>query len=105
MGLEWRHVLTLTLMKKWISITFVIALAFGLVYYDDPRVQSFLKQQIDQTLPEQITHTKAYRWKDKNGQWTVSDKPPADGTPYEEVQYHRDANVIPADKLTGKSPD
>lgn len=92
-------------MKKWISILLVIGLAFGIVYYKDPRVQSFFKQQLDQNLPEQITHSKAYRWKDKRGQWTVSDTPPADGSPYEEIQYHRDTNVIPAEKLTGKSAD
>jgi len=92
-------------MKKWISIVLVIGLAFVIVYYNDPRVKSFLKQQLDQNLPDQITHSKAYRWKDKNGQWTVSDTPPRDGTPYEEIQYHRDTNVIPAEKLTGKKPD
>jgi hypothetical protein len=46
-----------------------------------------------------------YRWRDKQGRVMVSDKPPTDGTPYEEVQYHNQTNVIPADKLTGKSPN
>ena len=90
-------------MKKWIAIGLVIALAFGIVYYQDPRVQAFLKRQSDQILPQQITHSTAYRWRDKQGRITVSDKPPTDGTPYEEVQYHNDTNVIPADKLTGKT--
>jgi hypothetical protein len=92
-------------MKKWLSIALVVALAFAVVYYKDPRVQTFFKHQLDENLPEQITHSKAYRWKDSRGQWTVSDKPPTDGTPYEEVQYHRDTNVIPAEKLTGKQSD
>lgn len=92
-------------MKKWIAIILVIALAVGIVYYQDPRVQSFLKRETEQILPDQLTHSTVYRWRDKKGRVMVSDKPPSDGTPYEEVQYHTETNVIPADKLTGKSPN
>lgn len=52
---------------------------------------------------QQITHSTAYRWRDKQGRGTVSDQPPTGDTPYEEIQYHNDANVISADKLTGKT--
>ena len=37
-----------------------------------------------------------YRWKNDQGEWTVSDSPPADGTPYEVVEYRHDENVMPA---------
>lgn len=90
-------------MKKWVAIFLVIVLAVFIVYYDDPRVKSFLERETEQILPEQLTHSTVYRWRDKQGRMVVSDKPPADGTPYETVQYHRDTNVIPKDKLTGKS--
>lgn len=32
---------------------------------------------------------KAYRWKDKNGQWHVSDQVPPEGTEYEVIVLHR----------------
>ncbi len=92
-------------MKKWLIIGLGILIAFGITFYKDPAVKSFLERQSDNILPEQITHLKAYRWRDKDGNWHVSDRPPPDGIEYEEVIYHRDTNVIPSDKLTGDKND
>lgn len=102
MGLERVNVLS-PAMKKWVIIGLGIVIAFAITFYKDPAVKSFLQRQSDNLLPEQITHNKAYRWKDEKGNWHVSDRPPANGIDYEEVHYHRDTNVIPSEQLTGKS--
>nr|PZN70433.1 MAG: hypothetical protein DIU62_00120 [Pseudomonadota bacterium] len=31
----------------------------------------------------------AYRWKDAKGQWVLSDRPPPEGTSYEEIPLLR----------------
>lgn len=40
--------------------------------------------------------TRVYKWKDANGQWQVSDHPPAAGTHYEVQQYRSNENVVPS---------
>lgn len=47
-------------------------------------------------LPGMPEYTDAlYRWRDSQGQWQVSDKPPRN-RPYEVVQYRGDTNVMPS---------
>lgn len=36
-----------------------------------------------------------YRWKDDGGQWVISDTPPTDERPYEEVTLRTDTNTLP----------
>ena len=90
-------------MKNWLLVIVVLLIAAGAYVYQDPEFRAWFERQSEQILPEAVTHNKAYRWQDKNGQWQLSDKPPADGIEYEVVEYHKDANIIPAEKLTGKT--
>lgn len=89
-------------MKKLAVIAIVLAVT-GFVIYKTPEYRAWFEHESDKLLPESVTHSKAYRWRDKNGQWQLSDKPPAAGIKYEIVEYHKDTNVIPAEKLTGKT--
>lgn len=89
-------------MKKAFSLLILIVLVATAVLYFKPEYRNTLDRFSDKALPTAITHNKAYRWQDRNGQWQLSDSPPADGTQYEIVEYHKDTNVIPSDKLTGK---
>lgn len=100
MGLERGDLLTT--MKNWLLFIIVVFIAAGIFVYQDPEYRAWFERQSDQVLPDTVTHNKAYRWQDANGQWQLSDKPPAEGIDFEVVEYHKDANVIPSEKLTGK---
>ena len=37
-----------------------------------------------------------YMWRNQQGQWQATDKPPPAGTPFEVKQYPIDANIVPS---------
>ena len=39
--------------------------------------------------------TRAYKWRDAEGNWQIGERPPADGTPYETIEVSGDMNVLP----------
>ena len=90
-------------MKTPVFIIAVILAVAGIVIYQNPEYRAWFERQSDEVLPDAVTHNKAYRWRDRNGQWQLSDKPPPAGTDYEVVEYHKNTNVIPSEKLTGKT--
>ena len=90
-------------MKKFIiAIVLVVAVV---IFYQSPyfnRVlssssQQNIKQTLDSVNPKMSRPV--YKWQDKKGQWHMTDSPPADGTKYETLRYHKDTNVIPAERL------
>ncbi len=92
-------------MKKWLLIGLVILAVGAFLLYQDPGFRAYLDRESDKILPESVTHTTVYKWKDRSGQWQISNDPPPIGTRYETIQYRKDTNVIPAEKLTGKKQD
>lgn len=92
-------------MKKFFLIAIVVLAVAGYYVYQDPQLRAWFDRQTQEMLPEQATHHVIYRWQDAQGQWQVSNTPPPAGVDYETVRYHKDANVIPAEQLTGKKPD
>jgi len=89
-------------MKKFLLLFVVALIAGGIYVYKTPAYRAWFERQSDEILPTTVTHNKVYRWKDQNGQWQLSDSPPQNGIEYEEVEYHKDTNVIPSEELTGK---
>ena len=99
-------------MKKFLFYSTIILIIFGVIVYQSPLLRNKLSavlpasvnQQIEVLTPDKLLNkTKPlYKWKDKKGQWVVSDTPPTDGTAYEKMQYDRDSNVIPSKNITGK---
>ena len=90
-------------MKKWLLFLAVLLTVGGIVIYQNPAYLAWFERQSDQILPDTVTHSKTYRWRDNRGQWQLSDTPPGDGIDYEVVEYHKDTNVIPSERLTGKA--
>jgi len=98
-------------MKKFVLISALLSIIIGIIIYQSPALQ----HKITSVLPESVNHqleaispdtvlnktAALYKWKDKKGQWIVSDTPPSDGTPYETLRYNRNTNVIPS-KITNK---
>lgn len=88
-------------MKKALFIFLAILTGVALYIYLDPSLNRQAGQQIDKLLDSEQTRT-LYRWQNAEGQWQVSDTPPAAGIPYETVQYNRNTNVVPSENLTGR---
>lgn len=88
-------------MKKTLFIFLAILTGVALYIYLDPSLNRQAGQQIDKLLDSEQTRT-LYRWQNAEGQWQVSDTPPAAGIPYETVQYNRNTNVVPSENLTGR---
>ncbi|VAW91348.1 hypothetical protein MNBD_GAMMA21-351 [hydrothermal vent metagenome] len=89
-------------MKKWLLILFIGLVVASYFAYQDPGLRAYFQKHTDDILPAAVTQMQAYRWQDKNGQWQLSDMPPANGIPYETVEYHKNTNVIPTERLTGE---
>lgn len=88
-------------MKIFIVIIVLLAAAAAYVYLHPEDVRNMLQGTPMEPLvrgtplapPEETT---LYKWRDANGQWQVSDKPPAGGIKYETLHYRSDVNVMPA---------
>ena len=89
-------------MKKVFLLFVALLIAAGIVIYQNPAYLAWFERQSDELLPAAVTHSTTYRWRDHKGQWQLSDTPPGDGVDYEVVEYHKNTNVIPAERLTGK---
>jgi hypothetical protein len=89
-------------MKTFLAVIVGILIAAGIVVYQNPHMRAWFERKSEQVLPAATEQT-LYRWRDQHGEWHVSDKPPA-GIKYETVRYPTNANVIPAEQLTGKKP-
>jgi hypothetical protein len=89
-------------MKKFLAVAIGILIAVGIVVYQNPQMRAWFQRKSEQVMPASATQQTLYRWRDKHGEWQISDKPPAAGIKYETVRYPTNANVIPAEQLTGK---
>jgi hypothetical protein len=46
-------------------------------------------------LGQQMQTTRVYQWRNANGEWQVSDRPPPDGVEFTVQSYRSDDNVLP----------
>jgi hypothetical protein len=70
----------------------VLAAAGAYVYRNPLSAPEWLQKT--KVLPKPAP-TVVYKWRDKAGEWHISDSPPGEGIAYERLEYHRDANVLP----------
>lgn len=91
--------------KSLFRLLLLAVLVLGAIWWFKPEwlPWSGRKQVVGATQVQELplppaaeTSPKLYRWTDANGRVNVSDRPPADGTAYETVQYDPDVNVLPA---------
>jgi len=79
---------------KFIIVLLVALSGVGAYLYLNPDVwQPLLKGTPLEPAP---TKTQVYKWQDANGQWQITDHPPAGKTPYENLEYTSDANIVPS---------
>ena len=92
-------------MKKWLLGLVIVSLCGAAFLYFNPHYLHVLERHSQDLLPDTLTHSRAYRWRDAHGQWQLSDQPPPKGIKYEVVEYNKNTNVIPSEQLTGKKPE
>ncbi|MDX1512227.1 MAG: DUF4124 domain-containing protein [Gammaproteobacteria bacterium] len=90
---------------RWLAVALVLVLGLGggaaYLYYVD---RDLGRELLEKTpLKPPVSVTTAYKWKDADGNLQITDRPPADGTPYETMKIRSDANVVPALESAEKS--
>jgi len=78
-------------MKKIFWLLFIIVAAVAVTAYLDPDVKNWILKSTGQMQ----TKSKVYKWKDSQGNWQISNSPPATGTPYTEQEYLHNTNIVP----------
>lgn len=76
---------------KWFVLLIIIAAAVWL-YVDTDTRQKWLGNTV---LAPAAGVTTVYKWRDEQGNWQITDEPPAGGVDYERLQYASDTNVMP----------
>lgn len=81
-----------------LALLLVVLLAAGagyLWYFDRERANRWLQRAPVISGPSVTT---AYKWRDGAGNWQITDRPPAQGIPYETIEVRSDVNIVPAFK-------
>jgi len=76
------------------SLLVLVVVGFAVSHYYPEQVEPLLGGTPLEGLAS--TSNPLYQWRDKHGQWQITDKLPPRGIPYEIRQYALDANVVPA---------
>ena len=88
--------------KGFVIISLLVAGIAAYLYYGNP--PTWLKETLKQNIPIKKS-TSVYKWQDKQGNWQITDTPPAAGVPYETLNYHHDTNILPTDTLPDETKD
>ncbi len=78
-------------MKNIFWILLIIVIAAAIAAYMDPDIKNLILESTGQTQ----TKSKVYKWKDSQGNWQISNTPPAKGIPYTEQEYLHNTNIVP----------
>lgn len=92
-------------MKKILFILAAVLTAVVWYVYHDPRLSREVKEEVKQFIPSQEKTTTVYKWRDKKGNWQITDHPPPPGISFETLEYQSNTNVMPAEAITGKKTD
>ena len=94
-------------MPGWLKFVAVLAVAAalggGYLWFVDPELGRRVLRDTPLAPPPAIT--RAYKWRDAQGNWQLTDRPPPAGTPYETLEAHEGANVMPSARVSGEQPE
>ncbi len=80
-------------MKILAILVAICAIVLGVYYYLEPdQVRGWLREA---DLIEAPEVTRVYKWRDKQGNWHVSNAPPAKDQAVEVRDYRSDQNIMP----------
>jgi len=90
-------------MKNFLTLVILLCVATGAAYYFNPQAKKFIdgmlednykiRETIRKTTGDQ--ETTVYKWRNDLGELQLTQTPPPEGTPYDEVKVRSDTNVIP----------
>lgn len=81
------------MVRKISFLILLLALFVGIVLLFYPeKLREWSKDTPFEPPPATTT---LYKWQNSEGEWVVSDDPPAGDIPYQEMEYRSDVNVIP----------
>lgn len=87
-----------------LAVLLAVAIGGGYAWWqNEQRLRQQRIEELDRAAhpPAPTAHAKdanppLYKWKDEQGQWHITDRPPAGGLPYEKVTVNPETNVLPA---------
>lgn len=84
--------------RGWVLALLLIVVLLGagaayLWYFDRERANRWLEKA--PAIPG-MSVTTAYKWRDANGNWQITDQPPPEGIPYETIRVRSDVNIMPS---------
>ena len=74
---------------------FLTIFTLALYIYLDKSLQTKLIGKVHKVVPE-LNNSTLYKWKNKDGEWQVTDKPPVKGIPYTTVSSQDQTNIMPS---------
>ncbi len=88
-------------MPGWIkfvlALCVVVASAGGYLYVVNPQLgRELLGGTPFASMAPPVTVTTAYKWRDKSGNWQLTDEPPSGGISYERLETRSGDNIVPA---------
>jgi len=79
---------------RYIILLGIIGTA-ALYIYQDEALQTRLLGKVHQIAPE-LNQTTLYKWKNDNGEWQITDKPPSKGITFTTTTIQHQVNVMPS---------
>jgi len=79
---------------RYIILLGIIGTA-ALYIYQDEALQTRLLGKVHQIAPE-LNQTTLYKWKNDNGEWQITDKPPGKGITFTTTTIQHQVNVMPS---------
>lgn len=77
---------------RWLLLLFAILILIAALWSWQPALFRQAFQHINLQVSDGST---LYRWKTPSGRVQITDQPPPAGTPYQQLNYPHDVNVIP----------
>lgn len=84
-------------MKTFLLVIVLVGAGVGYYVYTHPDVLDpwVAGTALETKLPSGGDKTQLYKWRDADGSWQVTDRPPPGDVPYETLEYRHDVNILP----------
>lgn len=80
---------------KYFILLAAVAASSAIYIYRDQALQSKLLGKVYQVAPE-LNQSILYKWKNSQGEWQVTDKPPSKDIPFTTVTSQDQINIMPS---------
>jgi len=78
---------------RFIWLLLCLVLAAGVYVYLNPELKSQLLSRTSELGKSRTVH--AYKWRNEQGEWQITDTLPPEGVAYERLEHRSDENILP----------